>query len=384
VNLRAARTATAVTFASNGFLFAAWIPHIPEVKNDLHLSDASLGLALLGPAFGSLFAMALIGRITTRFGSAPVTVVAALATYVAAPGPGIAFNLPTLFLSLMIWGFTAGGLDVAMNAQAVQVETRYERPIMSSFHAFWSVGTVAGTVAGGIGAGAGISLATQQAGLALVCAAATLVLRTRFVPDAPHEPPAAGARSIDRRLVLLGIAALFALVAEGSSADWSPVYLRDDLHVSPGHAGVAFTAFTIMMTTGRMVGDRVVLALGRARAISVLAAIGSVGFSIGLAIDTVASAAVGFACLGLGLSVMVPVLFSTTADGPGAPGSKLAFVSSVGYIGFLVGPSTLGPIANATNVHTALWTLPLFAALAGVLGVAAVRMTERLATVTRS
>jgi MFS family permease len=374
---RRARVATALTFAFNGFLFAAWVPHIPEVKQHLALSNASLGFALLGPAIGSVLSMAVVGRLTTRYGSGVVTTGLAFGTYLVIAGPGLAWNLPTLFLAMVAWGVVTGGLDVAMNAQAVQIETSYGRPIMSSFHAWWSVGTVAGTVVGSFGAGLQIKLAAHQAGLAVLLALVTVWCMRQFIADHAHEDYAEGGRIIELRLILLGIAGVCALLAEGSSADWSPVYLHDDLGVSAGHTGLAFGAFTVMMTTGRMLGDRIVLRLGRTRSIITLVTIGAVGMSLGLVANNVVGASLGFACLGFGLSVMVPVFFSTAADGPGAAGPKLAVVSSLSYLGFLVGPASLGPLANATSVHTALWILPTFAALAGVLGVIAVRMTAR-------
>ncbi|MGX7678250.1 MFS transporter [Jatrophihabitans sp. DSM 45814] len=377
--LRRARLATALTFAFNGFLYAAWVPHIPEVKSKLGLSDAALGFALLGPAVGSVIAMALVGKATTRWGSGAVTSAMAFGTYAVIAGPGLAVNLPTLFLALVAWGVVTGGLDVAMNAQAVQIEISYGRPIMSSFHACWSVGTVAGAVIGSIGAGLHIHLAAQQAVLAIILAVITLWSMRQFISDHVSDDYATGGRVFELRLVLLGLAGVCALLAEGSSADWSPVYLRDDLHVAAGHTGIAFGAFTVMMTIGRMLGDRIVLRLGRTRSLAMLSAIGAVGLSAGLIANTVVGAAVGFGCLGIGLSILVPVFFSTAADGPGAPGPKLAVVSSFSYLGFLIGPAALGPLASATSVHAALWVLPVFAALAGILGVIAVRMTVRVA-----
>lgn len=377
-DLRLARLATALVFAFNGFLWAAWVPHIPEVKDRLGLSDAALGLALLGPAIGSMISMPLVGRATTRFGSGRVTAAMAFLSYLVIAGPGLAWNLPTLLFSLLLWGMAAGALDVAMNAQAVQIETSYQRPIMSSFHAFWSVGTVLGTAVGSLGAGLSISLARQQAGLAVLLAIVTWWAASRLIADHQVEEYQPGGRVFEIRLVLLGIAGVCALLSEGSAGDWSPVYLRDDLHVTAGHAGLAYGAFTVMMTTGRLLGDRFVGWLGRARSLAIVAAIGAVGMAGGLISGSLLGAMLGFGCLGLGLSVLVPVFFSTAADGPGAAGPKLAVVSSFSYLGFLLGPASLGPLASATSVHTALWILPTFAALAGILGVIAVRMTARL------
>ena len=378
--LRRARLGTALTFAFNGFLWAAWVPHIPEVKARLGLSDAALGFALLGPAIGSMISMTVIGRATTRWGSGPVTTVMAFTSYLFIAGPGLAPNLPALFVALLLWGVAAGGLDVTMNAQAVQVERSYRRPIMSSFHAWWSVGTVTGTVVGSIGSGVGLSLARQQFGLAVLLALVTLWSARQFIADHRSQDYSAGAWVFEFRLVLLGIAGICALLSEGSAGDWSPVYLRDDLRVAAGHTGLAYGAFTLMMTIGRLVGDRVVQRLGRARSLALLACVGTLGMSLGLLAHNLVGAMVGFGCLGLGLSVLVPVFFSTAADGPGAAGPKLAVVSSFSYLGFLIGPAALGPLASATSIHSALWVLPCFALLAGLLGVIAVLMTARKTT----
>ena len=375
--LRRARVAVALTFAFNGFLWAAWVPHIPEVKARLGLSDAALGLALLGPAIGSMISMPLVGRATTRFGSGRVTAAMAFGSYLVIAGPGLGRNLPTLFLALALWGLAAGALDVAMNAQAVQVERSYRRPIMSSFHAFWSVGTVLGTAVGSLGAGLSISLARQQASLAVLLALVTCWAAGRFIADHPAEQYQPGGRVFEIRLVLLGIAGVCALLSEGSAGDWSPVYLRDDLHVTAGHAGLAYGAFTVMMTH-RPISRRPVRRLagpgpqpghrGRDR-----------GDRDGRRPDQRHPARrdarlrlPGTRPVGAGAGVLLH-----RGGRPGAAGPKLAVVSSFSYLGFLIGPASLGPLASATSVHAALWVLPTFAALAGVLGVIAVRMTTR-------
>ena len=321
--------------------------------------------------------MPLIGRATTRFGSGQVTTALAFGTYLVIIGPGLAGNLAELVVALMLWGLATGGLDVAMNSQAVQVETSYRRPIMSSFHAYWSIGTVLGTVLGGIGAGLGCPWPGQQAGLGCCWRSYPMVVR-QFIGDHPAQEYQAGKRVFEFRLVLLGVAGVCALLAEGSAADWSPVYLRDDLQVSPGQAGIAFAAFTVMMTVGRLTGDRLVLALGRSRSLSLLAGVGALGMSASLLSNTLIGSSIGFACLGLGLSVMVPVIFSTAADGPGAAGPSWRWCPASATWASCSGRPALGPLAHATSVHAALWVLPTFAALAGLLGVTAVRMTARL------
>ncbi len=375
--LRFARLAVVVTFAANGFLFGSWVPRIPEVKSHLGLSAAALGVALLAPAVGSLASMRVCGRACARFGSGPVTRVMLVSFGALAWLPGLAPNLALLFLALLVWGSTIGGLDVAMNAQGVTVEQAYGRPVLSGFHATWSLGSLAGALLGGLGAGLGIPIAAQQGVLAVIVVGGALIVDRGLLADPPqHAEVALPVRRglPELRLLLLGLAALFALMSEGAVADWSGVLLRDTLHARPTQVGLGYAAFSVTMTGGRLAGDRVVQALGRARTIAVITVVGSLGLAAGLATRGLIGTVLGFATLGIGLSVLVPVLFSTASDGA-APGPAIATVSTLGYTGFLAGPTAIGLIAQATSVPFALWLLPVFTCSGGALAIAAVRMT---------
>jgi len=376
--LRLARLAVAVTFAANGFLFGSWVPRIPEVKHHLHLSSAALGVALLAPAVGSVISMGLFGRACARFGSAPVTRVALVGFCGFSWLSGLAGNLPALWLVLLLWGTMIGGLDVAMNAQGVTVEQAYERPVLSGFHAAWSLGSLTGALAGSVGAGLRVPISAQQAVLAVVIVLAVLYVDRALLADPPHHAEtesAAGRRMPDLRLLLLGVACIFALMSEGAVADWSGVLLRDNLHAEPAQVGLAYAAFSVTMTAGRLAGDRVVHKLGRSRSIATISVVGAAGLAAGLATSALVGAIIGFALLGIGLSIMVPVLFSAAADGT-APGPAIATVSTLGYTGFLAGPTAIGLIAQGTSVPFALWLLPIFTLTGGTLGIVAVRMTS--------
>jgi fucose permease len=298
--------------------------------------------------------------------------------------PGVAGSLALLWLSLLVWGALMGAMDVSMNSQGVTVEAHYGRPVLSSFHAAWSVGSFAGALLGALGAAYRLNVGVQQAAIGVVLALAVLVASRAFLPD-PHEPvprrvarrPLRLPRAPAKRLVLLGVAAIFALMAEGAVADWSAVLLRDHLHVPGSRAGFAYAAFCVTMTVGRFAGDRVVHALGRARCLAALALLGATGIAIGLAVDAFGGAVLGFALLGLGLSIMVPVLFSTAADTDGPSGPAIAAVSALGCVGLLVGPSLIGLVAQLTSVSSALFLLGPFTLAAGALGVAGVRLSRR-------
>jgi MFS family permease len=382
-----ARVAVTIAFISNGFIFGTWAARIPEIKDHLGLSSIGLGFALLAPAVGSLLAIRVVGRVSTRYGTGPTMRVTTIACLAIAWLPGIAPNVATIWVALLAWGATIGGMDVAMNAQGVTVEAAYQRPVLSGFHAAWSIGTFSGALIGGLGYSLGIAIGLQQAVLGAVLIAVALfadraVLADPPATDAVTSPRRSRRRLLPRRLLprrpdgrlaLLGIAAIFAMICEGAVADWSGVLLRTHLNASPGQAGFGFAAFGIAMTAGRLAGDRLVHRFGRSRCVTTLAIIGATGLASGFAIDSLVSVIAGFAVLGIGLSVMVPVFFSSAADGGVASGPAIAVVASFGYTGFLIGPTVIGFIAQGQSVLFALRLLPVFTLIAGGLGLVAIR-----------
>jgi len=379
-----------LTFAANGVLFGAWVPRIPQLKDRLGLSAAELGFCLLAPALASVASMAWFGRACARYGSARVVRAALVGFCALACLPGFAANGWLLWLALFAWGLTIGGVDVSMNAQGVTVEHAYRRPVLSSFHASWSLGSLAGVLLGSLAAGARFPVAAQQGALGAFVVAALAVIGRAFLADPPPQPRAPQPPRRSRlalpppRLILLGVSGVFAMMSEGATGDWSGVLAREHLGAHPAQAGLAYAAFSVTMTGGRMAGDRLVGWLGRQRAIASITIIGAASLAAGLASNTLVGAVAGFAGLGLGLSAMVPVLFSTAADGAPAAGPAIAVVSTLGYSGFLVGPTVIGLVAQASSVASAMWLLPGFTAAGGALGVVAVRMTGRAADQPRS
>ncbi|PZS32319.1 MAG: MFS transporter [Pseudonocardiales bacterium] len=377
-----ARVGVAAAFVANGLLIGSWAPRIPEIKAHLGLSAGALGIALLAPALGTVLSARIVGARNARHGSAAATRLFGVAYCLLAWLPGAAANLATLWLTLLLWGAAMGAMDVSMNSQGVTVEGEYGRPVLSSFHATWSIGSFVGALLGGIGAALRVPVAGQQAALGAALAVAVLVASRSFLSDPAHPPPArTGAMRLPRmpepRLVLLGLSAIFALMAEGAVADWSGVLLRDHLHVGGGQVGLGYAAFCVTMTAGRLGGDRVVHALGRARCLATLTLVGTVGLSAGMATNVLAGTVAGFALLGFGLSIMVPVLFSTAADSDRPAGPAIAAVAALGCAGMLVGPSLIGLVAQLTSVASALYLLPPFTLAAGLLGIAGVRLSAR-------
>jgi MFS family permease len=360
-----ARAAVVAIFAANGAMFGNWAVRIPDVKADLDLSEAALGGALLVPAIGSLVSMPLAGALSARFGSRPATGAAALAFFAAPVLLGFAPSLPWLVPALFLFGLAIGGLDVTMNAQAVTVERAGSRPVMSSFHAAFSGGALIGSLSGALAAANDVPLALHLGVTGLVLFVLTGPLfpaMLREVPiDGPRGPLFAWPRG---RLLPLAVIALAVLLAEGAVADWSAVYLRQELGAGVGTAGLAFTAFSLTMVAGRLTGDHVVARWGRARTVRVSALIALAGGLVVVLVPSVLVAVLGFAAMGIGLACVVPLVFVAAAGDDPDPGPALAAVSTPGYVGFLIGPPVIGGLGELVGLGPALLLLPLL--LAGV------------------
>ena len=354
---RAARRAVTVIFLLNGLLFGAWATRIPAVKDGLDLSEGRLGVALALIAVGALSAMPVSGWMSARHGSRWTTRLTAVAFCLATPLPAFAPTYPTLLLACFVLGASGGALDVAMNAHGVAVEQRHPAPILSSFHAAFSAGGLIGAASGSLAAGLGIDARVHLATMAVLGLAAVPAAGRALLPgDVDHaEDDAPLLVRPPRRLWALGLIGLCGLLAEGASGDWSAVYVRDSLGAGAGVAGLAFAAFSLTMTAGRLVGDRLTTAWGADRLVRRGGMLGAAGLGAALLIGEPWAAITGFACLGAGLSAVVPTIFRAAGNTPGiAPGVALAAVSTAGYTGFLAGPPCIGFLAQATSLPVAL------------------------------
>ncbi|MFC5994741.1 MFS transporter [Pseudonocardia hispaniensis] len=371
---RASRLAVAATFAANGSLFGSWTPRIPEVKAALGLSDGVLGLTLLAPGVGSLVTLPLTGWVAARWGSGRTTRVAVVLLVASALPIALAGGAATLGAALFGFGMAMGGLDALMNAQGVTVERAYGRSLLASFHALFSLGALAGAVVGSLAAAREVPLLGQFVVLGAVSLAVVLPLSSAFLPDppVPEDAPPAPVIALPRGpLVPLAVAAFAVLLAEGATADWSAVLLRESFGAEAVAAGAAFAAFSATMTLGRIVGDRVLTRLGRRRAIRWFAGCGAAGLAAGLAFAgasgpgpaATVGAVSGFALLGAGISVVFPALIAEAGRTGVRAAPAVAAVSTGGYVGFLVGPSAIGGLAQLTALPVAVWFIVLIAAV---------------------
>jgi MFS family permease len=346
---------TAVFFV-NGAVFSSLFVRLPAIKADLGMTDGTLGLALLLAAAGLIVAQVAAGGLVARTGARRVMRGAAPAYCAALLPAGLAPTPLSFALALLAIGAANGALDVAMNVEAAAVERRARRPLMSFFHAAFSFGALAGAGCGGVAAAAGLEPAPHLALVAAI-ALASAVAATGRLPDSGvrggNGDPLVARPS--KRLAAFGALAFCVLLAEGSVADWSAVYLRESVGATQATAAAGLAAFSLTMGLGRLAGDGLAAAIGP----RVLAAAGLAIAMAGLAAVVVAqrpgAAVAGFAVVGVGLATVFPLVVSAAADrGDVAPGLAIAAVSTTGYAGFLAGPPIIGLLAELLSLRLAL------------------------------
>ena len=366
--LKSTRLAVAFIFGLNGALIANWVSRIPAVKGHLALNDAELGVALLGLAVGALVAFSVAGWSVSRFGARPVIMTGLLLMCVALPVIALAPNLPLLALTLFVLGAGNGATDVAMNAQAVEVEKAYGKPILSSFHAMWSLGALLGAGLGGLLAAANLTPFSHFVLVAVAVALAAMLVRPHLLQTAPRAAAGPVFSWPPRSLLGVGLIVFGAAVGEGAVADWSAVYLRDELGTGAGFAAIGYASFAVAMLVARLLGDTLTAHWGAVRVAAQGGLVAALGLSFGLLVATPWAVLIGFACVGWGLASAFPLAFGAAGNMPGLePGVALAAVATMGYTGFLLGPPLIGFVAHATSLRLALSAVVVFSLMMAVL-----------------
>ncbi|MGQ4389898.1 MFS transporter [Streptomyces sp. SAS_270] len=378
-SLRAARAATFIYFVLCGTLMGAWVVHIPAIETRVGISHATLGSLLVLLGLGAFAGMQVAGRLTDRLGPrlvVPATGILASAVLVL---PGLARDPWTLAGALLAFGFCNGCLDVSMNAHAVHVEKAYGRPVMSAFHATFSVGGVIAAIAAAGAASAGMSPAATLgacAALGIVIALASARLLLPGTPAATateqgRQAPVAKRSSTVRRIWILAALALTTMLCEGAANDWSTLHLKDVLGAPASTAAFGYGTFAAAMTTGRLLADRVAARFGAMAVLRYGSATAAVGITIAAFAPSVWAAFVGWTLFGLGLSGCIPQLFSAAGHAdPAAAGANVSRVAGLGYLGMLAGPAVIGWLTHLTALnHTFLLLTLLCATTATAAGI---------------
>ncbi|MDH6125776.1 MFS transporter [Kitasatospora sp. GP82] len=363
-DVRRARVGVALVFAVHGAVTGSFVTRIPWIQAHLDLSPGQLGLALVSPAVGASLAMPLAGRIVHRFGARAAVRGLLTLWCLSLALPALSPDLPLLCLSLLIYGGTSGMADVAMNAQGVEVEERLGRSIMSGLHGMWSAGGLVASGFGVLAAHQRLDARLQLSVTALVLVALAQVVCTGLLDVRPEPEAEAPPRFAlpPRSALVIGLVGFCAVFAEGASMDWSGVYLRDITGSSASTAAACYSAFAATMTVARLAGDLVIRRLGPVRAVRLGGAVATLGGVLVVAADTPYLAIPGFALVGVGIAVVVPLAFAAAGRTGPNPSQAIAGVATVTYTSGLVAPAIVGGIAQATSLTGSFMVVTALAA----------------------
>jgi len=368
---RTAWFAIAAVFFVNGVTLASWISRIPTLTERLELGPGQVGLALMALAAGALVAFPITGRLVDTRSSAFTVLIFGLVMILSLPILAVAPQLLVLVPALLLFGFGNGGMDVSMNAQGIQVERFAGRSIINSLHGCFSLGAFTGAA---IGAGVTqleVPPLVHFLGVSVFGLAHLWSIHRWLIPDArdPRQSEAAAAFALPpRSLWLLGALALCTSVGEGAMSDWSGLYLRDVLGTSSGVAALGFAAYSVAMLVGRFTGDALVRRFGAPLLVRAGGVLAALGLGVALVLNQPGIMLLGFAAVGLGLSIVYPLVFSAAGNHPTvSAGRAVASVATVGYGGFLAGPPVLGWLAELSSLRATMALVVLLAVLTAAL-----------------
>ncbi len=356
--MSSSRLAVNIIFFLNGFVHANYYSRLPRIQELYGIDDGIAGLVLLGSSIGALFAMPFTGWFIIRHGSRRITLFGAFAYCLLVPFIPLLFpSIWTLVFLFFLLGVSAGMLDVAMNSQAVLVEKQLQKPIMTSFHALFSVGMMIGAVFGSVFTELDTTLFTHLVTISGISVITVFIARYYLIHDKPEKKDSEGPafRLPNAAMVSIGVIAFCCMLGEGAMADWSTNYMENITKASPALAPLGLSAFALAMTIGRLFGDSARLKFGDRTLMIACGLIATTGLSFAVIFIHPYAAILGLFIVGIGLSAVVPIAYSVaghTKDLP--PGVGLAMVTTVGYSGFLFGPPIIGFLAKWQTLRLAM------------------------------
>ncbi len=351
------RLAVKIIFFLNGFVHANYFSRLPRIQDQFGIDNGLVGLVLLSSSIGALLAMPFTGWLIIRNGSRRITIFSAFFYCSLIPLIPWMPHLWALIILFFLLGISSGMLDVAMNSQAVMVEKELNKPIMTSFHALFSIGMMAGAIGGSLFTKLDAGLFIHFAIITGISLITVFIARYYLIHDKPAVRAVEGPafRLPNAAMVSIGIIAFCSMLGEGAMADWSTNYMENVAQASPALAPIGLSAFALAMTIGRLFGDGARIRFGDRKLMVVCGLIATAGLTLAIAFVHPFAVITGLFIIGIGLSAIVPIAYSIaghTRDLP--PGVGLAMVTTVGYSGFLFGPPIIGFIANWQSLRIAL------------------------------
>lgn len=363
--MKRAKLAVTLTFITNGLAVGSFVARIPDIKAHLHISNSTLGTILLSASFGVFLALGPSGKLSAKHGSSPVAFWATIALSLATLMLGFIFNIAWFCFSLFLFGFTSAFQDVAMNSHAVALEHKSDKRMMSSFHGMYSLGGLLGGAIGGLFSQVKISFSGQTLVVGTLIALVAFYAKPRWLPgdEDRHEfIKEQKAKKRPRLLWILGFFGFCGALSEAAAGDWGGVLTRETFHTSHFVSALPYIAFSATMVIGRFSGDRLAHRFSAPRILSAGGAVASLGLALGLLIGHSYGVIIGWFFLGMGLSVVIPLLFSAAGTiaarrfkGEIAPSQAVAVVSGISYFGFIIGPPTIGFVSDLIQLRWAMF-----------------------------
>jgi MFS family permease len=362
-------------FLINGFIVGSFVTRIPDFKSSLNLSNSALGTALFCVALGVVGVLAIAGRATAKYGSSRIVLYTTVLAALSLPFVGYSPNFIFLCISLFFYGAFLAAQDVSMNTHAITLEHLSGNRYMSKFHGFFSLGALIGGFVGGLFAEANISPLIQELWICAGVLVITLIFKNSWLPTSTDQiVRQPGKRKRRPRIIwLIGLLGLCAAIGEGAAADWGGILARDTFGASPFVSTIPYLAFSVTMVLGRFSGDFLAHKFGTKALITGGGFFAGGGLLLGLLFGGIWGVIFGWLALGVGLSIVIPMLFSEAGsiaknkfDGQYSSAEAVATVSGIAYFGFLVGPPVIGFLADQINLR---WAMLLPSVLALVMAV---------------
>jgi len=367
-----ARIAITTAFVINGATIGALYARIPDIKELLNISNSALGIALLCLPLGLLIGLGFSGKQSAKRGSAPVTYYSTYALAIALLIVGPVINYYTFCLTFVLFGACLATQDVAMNSHAIVLEHEADKRYMSTFHATFSMGALGGGLLGGFFAQQKTTIMWQCAFIAMLIFLANFFVRNMFLSADLDKHAVEGKKKIKRPkiFIIVGLLGTCAAIGEGSAGDWGAILARDTFDATPFVSTLPYICFSAAMVIGRLFGDRLATKYGPMNLIIGGGSIAGIGLGGGLLVGGIGGVVFGWFAAGIGLSIVVPMLFTqageiakTRFEGQFAPSEGVAIVSGIAYFGFLVGPPILGFLGDAIGLRWALLVPAILALL---------------------
>ncbi|HET9977166.1 MAG TPA: MFS transporter [Burkholderiaceae bacterium] len=362
--LRRARWATRAQFALFGFTAGVWGVHIPSVKSHYALDAQALSIVLFAVAAGSVACLTQAGRWVTALGARRAAATAGVLMGTTLALALVSHAWPLLLATVVLFGAGCALFDVAINAEASALEAASGKLVMSGFHGMFSAGGMAGAALAALAIRHGIDAGAQLAAAGIGAALAAALASTQMLAVHPHHEHAPRGARWPRPLLVLGALAAVGLLAEGAIYDWCVLWLRTETGADPAFAALGFASFSAAMAAARFGGDALRARVAAPRLLGASAALAAVAMTVVLVARDPWVGLVGLACVGIGFANVIPILFIGASRVPGvAPARGIAAVSSMGYVGMVLGPPLVGAVAQATSLSWGLGVIALGATL---------------------